>query len=238
MISMMLRLVFLPRRGVTGVTMSLDWKHVAVFSCSLKVFTIKVVSGIALPVTPDKLYTVSKDETIRVWDFQNRVHSGWNAKGRMQDAQRLLMMECRKIMWLHFDTTGKGRLSLRRKRSLTAEICKEDVIALFLHKLSILGTSFGQFLLLSDNDVIAFTTERYNNLNKVYVGDVGCGERSQRRIEVAVVKLVVIRVLGAIDTYNRYRLDVGIKRLLDDLRVTATQVCVTAAKLKLVLDQL
>nr|GEV76456.1 zinc finger CCCH domain-containing protein 48 [Tanacetum cinerariifolium] len=29
----------------------------------------KVVSGIALPVTPDKLYTRSKDETIRVWDF-------------------------------------------------------------------------------------------------------------------------------------------------------------------------
>ncbi|GJX28777.1 hypothetical protein Tco_0236856 [Tanacetum coccineum] len=30
-----------------------------------------VVSGIALPVRPDKLYTGSKDETIRVWDFQD-----------------------------------------------------------------------------------------------------------------------------------------------------------------------
>ncbi|GJX73663.1 zinc finger CCCH domain-containing protein 48, partial [Tanacetum coccineum] len=32
---------------------------------------IQVVSGIALPVRPDKLYTGSKDETIRVWDFQD-----------------------------------------------------------------------------------------------------------------------------------------------------------------------
>ncbi|GJZ14540.1 hypothetical protein Tco_0550217 [Tanacetum coccineum] len=44
-----------------------------------------------------------------------------------------------KIMWLHFDTTSEHLCSL-------------------LELLS--RTSFGQFLLLSDNDVIAFTTER------------------------------------------------------------------------------
>ncbi|GJW15143.1 26S proteasome regulatory complex component [Tanacetum coccineum] len=36
------------------------------------VIVAMVVSGIALPVRPDKLYTGSKDETIRVWDFQAR----------------------------------------------------------------------------------------------------------------------------------------------------------------------
>ncbi|GJZ90811.1 zinc finger CCCH domain-containing protein 48, partial [Tanacetum coccineum] len=56
----------------------------------------KVVSGIALPVGPDKLYTGSKDGTVSFWDFQDRTHNGWNAKGRMQDAQWLLMIEGRK----------------------------------------------------------------------------------------------------------------------------------------------
>ncbi|GJV95652.1 putative nucleotidyltransferase, ribonuclease H, partial [Tanacetum coccineum] len=150
-----------------------------------------VVSGIALPVRPEKLYTRSKDEPIRVWDLQDRVHSGWNAKGRMQDAgcamalndgmskgedsyltvglqvaKLLDMVEAAfvmhfyngnrhqemntlrpkaeslsayfEIMWLHFDTTSEHLCSL-------------------LELLT--RTSFEQFLLLSDNDVIAFTAE-------------------------------------------------------------------------------
>ena len=31
----------------------------------------QVVSGIALPIGSDKLYTGSKDETVRVWDCQS-----------------------------------------------------------------------------------------------------------------------------------------------------------------------
>ena len=38
----------------------------------------KVVSGIALPSGYDKLYTVSKYETLRIWDLFQRV--GWNLR--------------------------------------------------------------------------------------------------------------------------------------------------------------
>lgn len=41
------------------------------FWCLLMVSCEQVVSGIALPSGSDKLYTGSKDESVRVWDCQS-----------------------------------------------------------------------------------------------------------------------------------------------------------------------
>ncbi|KAJ0730000.1 putative transcription factor WD40-like family [Helianthus annuus] len=40
-----------------------------IFFCDM--YGVGVVSGIALPVGSDKLYTGSRDETVRVWDCQS-----------------------------------------------------------------------------------------------------------------------------------------------------------------------
>ncbi|GKB22108.1 zinc finger CCCH domain-containing protein 48 [Tanacetum coccineum] len=63
---------------------------------------MQVVSGIALPVRPDKLYTGSKDETIRVWDFQDSKNG---TVGQSRDHKQP------PVAWIYGTTGGADALS-------------------------------------------------------------------------------------------------------------------------------
>ncbi|GJY52460.1 zinc finger CCCH domain-containing protein 48 [Tanacetum coccineum] len=130
-------------------TMRSSSTHVSWLSSHTEsVIAAMVVSGIALPVRPDKLYTGSKDEMIRVWDFQDRkmqshVSTLWRLILRRQKTQNYSKSFAPEVAYSGFHFFGNNTLLCNEARVTNMRrgkfIPEEDKLIINLHSIVLLA---------------------------------------------------------------------------------------------------